>query len=97
MLKAVAGGGGRGMRIVRDASELASSYTSAKSEAKKAFGIDHLYVEKYLEKAKHIEVQVLGDKFGNIVHLHERDCSIQRRHQKVVEYTPAFSISRKEK
>jgi len=93
MLKAVAGGGGRGMRIVRDASELASSYISAKSEAKKAFGIDHLYIEKYLEKAKHIEVQVLGDKFGNIVHLHERDCSIQRRHQKVVEYTPAFSIS----
>ncbi|MBW9152619.1 pyruvate carboxylase [Clostridium estertheticum] len=92
MLKAVAGGGGRGMRIVRDASELASSYISAKNEAKKAFGIDHLYVEKYLEKSKHIEVQVLGDKFGNIVHLHERDCSIQRRHQKVVEYTPAFSI-----
>ncbi|MCB2296007.1 pyruvate carboxylase [Clostridium algoriphilum] len=97
MLKAVAGGGGRGMRIVRDASELASSYLSAKSEAKKAFGIDHLYVEKYLEKAKHIEVQVLGDKFGNIVHLHERDCSIQRRHQKVVEYTPAFSISQEKR
>ncbi|MBU3216339.1 pyruvate carboxylase [Clostridium estertheticum] len=97
MLKAVAGGGGRGMRIVRDASELASSYISAKNEAKKAFGIDHLYVEKYLEKSKHIEVQVLGDKFGNIVHLHERDCSIQRRHQKVVEYTPAFSISQKKR
>jgi len=97
MLKAVAGGGGRGMRIVRDASELASSYTSAKSEAKKAFGIDHLYIEKYLEKSKHIEVQVLGDKFGNIVHLHERDCSIQRRHQKVVEYTPAFSISQEKR
>ncbi|WP_298838187.1 pyruvate carboxylase [Clostridium sp.] len=97
MLKAVAGGGGRGMRIVRDASELETSYISAKSEAKKAFGIDHLYVEKYLEKSKHIEVQVLGDKFGNIVHLHERDCSIQRRHQKVVEYTPAFSISQKKR
>ena len=93
MIKAVAGGGGRGMRIVRSEDELASSYKSAKSEAKKAFGIDHLYVEKYLEKSKHIEVQVLGDKFGNVVHLHERDCSIQRRHQKVVEYTPAFSIS----
>ncbi len=93
MIKAVAGGGGRGMRIVRSEDELASSYRSAKSEAKKAFGIDYLYIEKYLEKAKHIEVQVLGDKFGNIVHLHERDCSIQRRHQKVVEYTPAFSIS----
>ncbi|MBX4263440.1 pyruvate carboxylase [Clostridium estertheticum] len=97
MLKAVAGGGGRGMRIVRDASELEASYISAKSEAKKAFGIDHLYVEKYLEKSKHIEVQVLGDKFGNIVHLHERDCSIQRRHQKVVEYTPAFSISQEKR
>ncbi|MBU3100557.1 MULTISPECIES: pyruvate carboxylase [Clostridium] len=97
MLKAVAGGGGRGMRIVRDASELEASYISAKSEAKKAFGVDHLYVEKYLEKSKHIEVQVLGDKFGNIVHLHERDCSIQRRHQKVVEYTPAFSISQEKR
>ncbi|MBU3180070.1 pyruvate carboxylase [Clostridium psychrophilum] len=97
MLKAVAGGGGRGMRIVREASELSSAYISAKSEAKKAFGIDHLYVEKYLEKSKHIEVQVLGDKFGNIVHLHERDCSIQRRHQKVIEYTPAFSISQEKR
>ena len=97
MLKAVAGGGGRGMRIVRSKDELESSYISAKSEAKKAFGIDHLYIEKYLEKAKHIEVQVLGDKFGNIVHLHERDCSIQRRHQKVVEYTPAFSISKEKR
>lgn len=93
MLKAAAGGGGRGMRIVRKEEELASSYRSAKSEAKKAFGVDDLFIEKYLEKPKHIEVQVLGDKFGNIVHLHERDCSIQRRHQKVVEYTPAFSIS----
>ncbi|MBW9149935.1 pyruvate carboxylase [Clostridium sp. CM028] len=93
MLKAVAGGGGRGMRIVRNEGELASAYRSAKSEAKKAFGIDHLFIEKYFEKSKHIEVQVLGDKFGNIVHLFERDCSIQRRHQKVVEYSPAFSIS----
>ncbi|HEY8889160.1 MAG TPA: pyruvate carboxylase [Clostridium sp.] len=97
MIKAVAGGGGRGMRIVRSEDELSSSYKSAKSEAKKAFGIDHLYVEKYLEKSKHIEVQVLGDKFGNVVHLHERDCSIQRRHQKVVEYTPAFSISQEKR
>lgn len=93
MLKAAAGGGGRGMRIVRNEGELASSFRSAKSEAKKAFGIDDLFIEKYLEKPKHIEVQVLGDKFGNIVHLYERDCSIQRRHQKVVEFTPAFSIS----
>ncbi len=93
MLKAAAGGGGRGMRIVRTEEELASSYRSAKNEAKKAFGIDHLFIEKFIEKPKHIEVQVLGDKYGSIVHLHERDCSIQRRHQKVVEFTPAFSIS----
>ena len=93
MLKAAAGGGGRGMRIVRNEEELPSSFMSAKSEAKKAFGIDVMFMEKYLEKPKHIEVQVLGDKYGNIVHLHERDCSIQRRHQKVIEFTPAISIS----
>lgn len=93
MLKAAAGGGGRGMRIVRSADELPNQYNSAKNEAKKAFGIDHIFIEKYIEKPKHIEVQVLGDKHGNIVHLYERDCSIQRRHQKVVEFTPAFSIA----
>lgn len=93
MLKAAAGGGGRGMRIVRNEEELPSCFMSAKSEAKKAFGIDVMFMEKYLEKPKHIEVQVLGDKYGNIVHLHERDCSIQRRHQKVIEFTPAISIS----
>ena len=93
MLKAAAGGGGRGMRIVRSEDELASSFRSAKNEAKKAFGIDTIFIEKYLEKPKHIEVQVLGDKYGNIVHFYERDCSIQRRHQKVIEFTPAFSIS----
>ncbi|MDF2609884.1 MAG: pyruvate carboxylase [Lachnospiraceae bacterium] len=92
MLKAAAGGGGRGMRIVRTEEELIPSYQSAKSEAKKAFGIDDIFIEKYLEKPKHIEVQILGDKHGNIVHLYERDCSIQRRHQKVVEFTPAVSI-----
>lgn len=93
MLKAAAGGGGRGMRIVRSEDELIKAFNSAKNEAKKAFGIDDIFIEKYLEKPKHIEVQVLGDKYGNIVHLHERDCSIQRRHQKVVEFTPAFSLS----
>ncbi|KOA18905.1 2-oxoglutarate carboxylase small subunit [Clostridium homopropionicum DSM 5847] len=93
MLKAAAGGGGRGMRIVRSENELISSFRSAKNEAKKAFGIDDIFIEKYLEKPKHIEVQVLGDKNGNIVHLYERDCSIQRRHQKVIEYAPAFSLS----
>ncbi|MEQ8153824.1 MAG: pyruvate carboxylase [Clostridiaceae bacterium] len=93
ILKAAAGGGGRGMRIVRSEEEVESAFSSAKNEAKKAFGNDLMFMEKYLEKPKHIEVQVLGDKFGNVVHLHERDCSIQRRHQKVVEFTPAFSLS----
>ncbi|NBI07739.1 pyruvate carboxylase [Senegalia massiliensis] len=93
MLKAAAGGGGRGMRIVRDEDELISSFQSAKNEAKKAFGIDSIFIEKYLENPKHIEVQILGDKSGNIVHLFERDCSIQRRHQKIIEFTPAFSLS----
>lgn len=93
MLKAAAGGGGRGMRIVREEKDLISEYHSAKNEAKKAFGIDDMFVEKYIEKPKHIEVQVLGDKHGNVVHLHERDCSIQRRHQKVIEFTPAISLT----
>lgn len=93
MLKASAGGGGRGMRIVRNEIDLLQEFHSAKNEAKKAFGIDDIFIEKYLESPKHIEVQVLGDNYGNIVHLYERDCSIQRRHQKVIEFTPALSIS----
>ncbi len=97
MLKAAAGGGGRGMRIVKKEEDLIREYYSAKNEAKKAFGIDDIFIEKYLEKPKHIEVQILGDKYGNIVHLFERDCSIQRRHQKVIEYTPAFSITQEQR
>ncbi len=93
ILKASAGGGGRGMRIVRHAEDLLREYQSAKSEAKKAFGIEDVFVEKYLESPKHIEVQVLGDNYGNLVHLYERDCSIQRRHQKVVEYSPAITLT----
>ncbi len=93
ILKAAAGGGGRGMRIVREEKNLITEYYSAKNEAKKAFGIDDMFVEKYIEKPKHIEVQILGDKYGNIVHLYERDCSIQRRHQKVIEFTPALSLT----
>ncbi|MEZ0482503.1 pyruvate carboxylase [Planococcus sp. SSTMD024] len=93
MIKASLGGGGRGMRIVKDESELASSYERAKSEAKAAFGSDEMYVEKFVDKPKHIEVQILGDAEGNIIHLYERDCSIQRRHQKVVEIAPSNSIS----
>ncbi|WP_066499017.1 pyruvate carboxylase [Abyssisolibacter fermentans] len=93
ILKAAAGGGGRGMRIVRDKKNLLSEFRSAKNEAKKAFGIDDIFIEKYIENPKHIEVQILGDKYGNIVHLYERDCSIQRRHQKLIEFTPAFSLT----
>jgi pyruvate carboxylase len=92
MLKASAGGGGRGMRIVRSESELLKEFHSAQNEARKAFGSDAIFIERYLEKPKHIEVQVLGDNYGNIVHLYERDCSIQRRHQKVIEFTPALAI-----
>ncbi len=90
MLKAAAGGGGRGMRIVRDRKNLLREFHSARNEAKKAFGNEAVFVEKYIENPKHIEVQILGDEHGNLVHLFERDCSIQRRHQKVVEFTPAF-------
>jgi len=93
MIKAALGGGGRGMRLVHTSEELASSYERAKSEAKAAFGSDEVYVEKAIIKPKHIEVQIIGDQQGNIVHLYERDCSIQRRHQKVVEIAPSNSIS----
>ena len=93
MVKAAAGGGGRGMRIVRNEEELIINYRNAKNEAKKAFGIDDIFIEKYIEGPKHIEIQVLGDKYGNIVHLYERDCSIQRRHQKVIEIAPALSLT----
>ncbi|MDR3596188.1 pyruvate carboxylase [Clostridium sp.] len=93
MVKAAAGGGGRGMRIVRSEAELLTAFRSAKNEAKKAFGIDDMFIEKYIEGPKHIEIQVLGDKYGNVVHLYERDCSIQRRHQKVIEIAPALSLT----
>jgi len=93
MIKAAAGGGGRGMRIVRNDEELLPSYRNAKSEAKKAFGNDDMFIEKYIEGPKHIEVQILGDKYGNIVHLYERDCSIQRRHQKVIEIAPSLVLT----
>lgn len=92
MLKASNGGGGRGMRIVRSEEELIKEYREAREESKKAFGDDKIFVEKYLEKPKHIEVQVLADQYGNVVHLYDRDCSVQRRHQKVVEYAPAFTV-----
>lgn len=93
MIKAALGGGGRGMRIVRSQEALADAYDRAKSEAKAAFGADDIYVEKFVENPKHIEVQILGDKHGNTIHLYERDCSVQRRHQKVVEVAPSVSLS----
>ncbi|MFD1929002.1 pyruvate carboxylase [Sporosarcina siberiensis] len=93
MVKASLGGGGRGMRIVNSEEEVAQAFERAKSEAKSAFGSDEMYVEKYIDKPKHIEVQILGDQHGNVVHLYERDCSIQRRHQKVVEIAPSISLS----
>lgn len=97
MLKAAAGGGGRGMRVVHSANDLVSEFLSARSEAKKAFGIEDIFIEKYLESPKHIEVQILGDAYGSIVHLYERDCSIQRRHQKVVEFTPSLTLSQEKR
>ena len=92
MLKAVNGGGGRGMRMVDRMSDLHNAYDLAKSEARLAFGSDEIYVEKYIQNPKHVEVQIMGDEYGHVVHLFERDCSIQRRHQKVVEIAPAFAL-----
>lgn len=93
IIKASLGGGGRGMRIVEKADEVVEAYNRAKSEAKSAFGSDEVYVEKFVQNPKHIEVQIIADKYGNVVHLYERDCSIQRRHQKVVEIAPSISLS----
>ncbi len=93
ILKAASGGGGRGMRKCETAEEVKPAFDLVKSEAKKAFGNDDIFIEKYLVEPKHIEVQILADEYGNVRHLGERDCSLQRRYQKVVEFAPAFSIS----
>lgn len=92
IIKAAYGGGGRGMRVVRDQESLKDSFERATSEAKSAFGNGTVFVERFLDKPKHIEVQLLGDNHGNVVHLYERDCSVQRRHQKVVELAPAKDL-----
>ncbi|HAG44089.1 MAG TPA: acetyl-CoA carboxylase biotin carboxylase subunit [Clostridium sp.] len=93
MIKASAGGGGRGIRIVRDEEELISSFETAKTEAKTAFGDDSMYIEKFIEEPRHIEIQILADNYGNTIYLGERDCSIQRRNQKVMEEAPGPTIS----
>ena len=93
IMKASAGGGGRGMRIIKGEKELQAKIKAARAESLAAFGDSTFYLEKYVERALHIEVQILGDQFGNILHLYERDCSVQRRHQKIVEEAPAPSIS----
>jgi len=93
ILKAAHGGGGRGMRVVRQAGEFADAYESARRESLTAFGSPDIFVEKFIQRARHIEVQLLGDRHGNLVHLFERDCSVQRRHQKVVELAPAPNLT----
>jgi len=97
IIKAVAGGGGRGMRIVRSADELAKSLRTATREAEAAFGVGDVYLEKYVESPRHIEIQVLGDHHGNVIHLGERECSIQRRHQKLIEEAPSVAMTDKQR
>ncbi|SOD95881.1 acetyl-CoA carboxylase biotin carboxylase subunit [Caenispirillum bisanense] len=93
LIKASAGGGGRGMKVARDASELLEAWSTARTEAQAAFGNPEVYMEKYLGQPRHIEIQVLGDHYGNVVHLGERDCSLQRKHQKVLEEAPSPALN----
>lgn len=93
MIKASAGGGGKGMRIVKDLSEVEKAFQMASNEAEMSFGNGDVYIEKFVENPRHVEIQVLGDKFGNIIHLGERDCSVQRRHQKLIEESPSPIVS----
>ncbi len=93
ILKASAGGGGKGMRIVKNIEDLESAYNMSKAESMKSFGSEEIYIEKLIENPRHIEVQILGDKFGNVIHLGDRDCTLQRRHQKLIEEAPATIIS----
>lgn len=94
LLKAAAGGGGRGIRIVKHPEELKGAFEIATAEARGAFGDETLYIERYIPNARHIEVQILADHFGNVIHVGERDCSLQRRYQKIIEEAPAYSISK---
>ena len=93
LIKASAGGGGKGMRVVRDASELRESIEAARREAEKAFGDGTLLLEKYIDRSRHVEVQILADHYGHLIHLFERECSIQRRHQKIIEESPSPAVS----
>jgi acetyl-CoA carboxylase biotin carboxylase subunit len=93
MIKASAGGGGKGMRVIRDASELQAAIEAARRQAEKAFGDGTLLLEKYIDRGRHIEVQILGDNYGNLIHLFERECSIQRRHQKIIEESPSPALN----
>ncbi len=97
LIKAASGGGGKGMKVVRSAEEFAEAFTTARAEAKANFGDDRVYLEKYLEKPRHIEIQVFGDTHGNAIHLGERDCSLQRRHQKVLEESPSPILTEEER
>src|SRR3989475_735984 len=93
IIKAVAGGGGRGMRVVHNRGELLTALKTAQAEAASAFGVPHCYIEKFIERARHIEFQIMADEYGNVIHLGERECSIQRRHQKLIEESPSIIMT----